>query len=58
MPKAYRRTMPREDSANSVVDDIKERFRKRVSEVGIDPIKQAIDTKWFYQVVIDKAIHD
>ena len=50
--------MPREDSANSVVDDIKERFRKRVSEVGIDPIKQAIDTKWFYQVVIDKAIHD
>jgi hypothetical protein len=58
MPKAYQPTTRQEDWATSIVNDIKERFRNGINELGIDPIKQETDTKWFYSVVIDKAIAD
>jgi hypothetical protein len=56
--KPYEPTRRQEDWATSIVDDLKERARKGHDDLGIDPTRTRINEKWFYSLVIDKAIQD
>jgi hypothetical protein len=58
MAETYAPTTRQSDWARSIVEDIKEKFRKSHDDLGIDPIRTRIDENWFYSLMIDKAIQD
>jgi len=58
MPETHEPTTRQSDWARSIVENIKERFRKGHDNLPLNPLKHRIDEKWFYSTVIDKAIDD